>query len=209
MVDDDREVRTSLSFMLNASRLQARPFASGQDLIESIGELEPGVILLDIRMPEMDAFQVMGALGQVGVDWPVVVMTGHGEIAVAVRAMKLGAVDFLEKPFAEDVLLSAIERAFQLLKERGEQVERRRLALRRIDVLSRRETEILRGLLAGLPNKILSRRLDISLRTVEMHRANMMSRLEVGSLAEALMLAVVAGLEPLPDDVQPKLRAAR
>lgn len=209
MVDDDREVRTSIAFMLNASRLQARPFASGPELIDSIGDLEPGVILLDIRMPEMDAFQVMGALAELGVDWPVVVMTGHGEIAVAVRAMKLGAVDFLEKPFAEDVLLSALERAFQLLKERGEQAERRRLALRRIEVLSRRETEILRGLLAGLPNKMLSRRLDISLRTVEMHRANMMSRLEVGSLAEALMLAVVAGLEPLPEEVQPKLRAAR
>ena len=209
MVDDDREVRTSIAFMLNASRLQARPFASGPELIDSIGELERGVILLDIRMPEMDAFQVMGALAKLGVNWPVVVMTGHGEIAVAVRAMKLGAVDFLEKPFAEDVLLSALERAFQLLKERGEQAERRRLALRRIEVLSRRETEILRGLLAGLPNKMLSRRLDISLRTVEMHRANMMSRLEVASLAEALMLAIVAGLEPLPEEVQPKLRAAR
>ena len=209
MVDDDREVRTSISFMLNASRLQARPFASGRDLIESIGELETGVILLDIRMPDLDAFQVMGALAKLGADWPVVVMTGHGEIAVAVRAMKLGAVDFLEKPFAEDVLLGALQRAFGILKERGEQAERRRLALRRIAVLSRRETEILRGLLAGLPNKILSRRLDISLRTVEMHRANMMSRLEVGSLAEALMLAVVAGLEPLPEEAQPKLRAAR
>lgn len=209
VVDDDREVRTSIAFMLNASRLQARPFASGPELIDSIGDLERGVILLDIRMPEMDAFQVMGALAKLGVDWPVVVMTGHGEIAVAVRAMKLGAVDFLEKPFAEDVLLSALERAFHLLTERGEQAERRRLALRRIDVLSRRETEILRGLLAGLPNKVLSRRLDISLRTVEMHRANMMGRLEVDSLAEALMLAVVAGLEPLPDEVPPKLRASR
>jgi two-component system, LuxR family, response regulator FixJ len=200
VVDDDREVRRSLSFMLGSSQFRSRPFASGSDLVESLGELQPGCVLLDIRMPEMDGFQVMSELASRGVDWPVVVMTGHGEVPVAVRAMKLGAVDFLEKPFEEDVLFGSIERAFGLLKERGEKAERKRAAEGRIAVLSAREREMLQGLMAGMPNKMLARRFDISLRTVEMHRANMMERLQVGSLAEALTLAVQAGVEPLAEE---------
>lgn len=200
VVDDDREVRRSLSFMLGSAQFQSRPFASGSDLVESLDELQPGCVLLDIRMPDMDGFQVMAELASRGVDWPVVVMTGHGEVPVAVRAMKAGAVDFLEKPFEEDVLLGSLERAFGLLKERGQKAERKRSAESRIGVLTSREREVLRGLMVGLPNKALARRLDISLRTVEMHRANMMERLHVGSLAEALTLAVQAGVEPLTEE---------
>jgi two-component system response regulator FixJ len=197
VVDDDRDVRCSVSFMLNAVKLQSRPFGSGTDFLDSLDDLQPGCVLLDIRMPEIDGFQVMGALAERGIEWPVVVMTGHGEVSVAVRAMKLGAVDFIEKPFEEDVLLGSLERAFVLLKDRGEKAERRRLARERVALLSAREHDVLQGLMAGLPNKMLARRLDISLRTVEMHRANMMDRLQVGSLAEALTLAVQAGVEPL------------
>jgi two-component system response regulator FixJ len=197
-VDDDRDVRRSISFMLGVADVQSRPFASGPDLFGSLGEIQPGVVLLDIRMPEMDGFQVMAELQARGIEWPVVVMTGHGEVSVAVQAMKAGAVDFLEKPFGEDVLLASLERAFGLLKDRTEKADRRRAAQDRIDQLSSRENEVLRGLMGGLSNKLLARRLDISLRTVEMHRANMMDRLAVGSLAEALTLAVQAGVEPLP-----------
>lgn len=197
VVDDDRDVRCSISFMLNAAELQSRPFASGADFLDSLGDLQPGCILLDIRMPEIDGFQVMTELAERGIGWPVVVMTGHGEVSVAVRAMKLGAVDFIEKPFEEDVLMGSLERAFVLLKDRGEKADRRRAAQERIAVLTAREREVLQGLMAGLPNKMLARRLDISLRTVEMHRANMMDRLQVSSLAEALTLAVQAGVEPL------------
>jgi two-component system, LuxR family, response regulator FixJ len=197
VVDDDRDVRCSISFMLNAAELHSRPFASGSDFLDSLGDLQPGCILLDIRMPEIDGFQVMTELAQRGIEWPVVVMTGHGEVSVAVRAMKLGAVDFIEKPFEEDVLMGSLDRAFTLLKDRGEKADRRRVAQERIAVLTSREREVLQGLMAGLPNKVLARRLDISLRTVEMHRANMMDRLQVGSLAEALTLAVQAGVEPL------------
>jgi two-component system response regulator FixJ len=200
VVDDDRDVRRSISFMLGVADLQSRPFASGSDLLESIEEIQPGAILLDIRMPEMDGFQVMSELAERGIEWPVVVMTGHGEVSVAVQAMKAGAVDFLEKPFGEDVLLASLTRAFGLLKDRTEKAERRRSALARIDLLSTREREVLRGLMAGLSNKMLARRLEISLRTVEMHRANMMDRLGVGSLAEALTLAVQAGVEPLEQE---------
>jgi two-component system response regulator FixJ len=197
VVDDDRDVRCSISFMLGAAGIQSRPFGSGADFLEGLTELQPGCVLLDIRMPDKDGFQVMADLGNSQVDWPVIVMTGHGEVSVAVRAMKLGAIDFLEKPFEEDVLLGSLDRAFGLLKDRGEKAGRRRQAQERVNLLTSREHEVLRGLMAGMPNKLLARRLDISLRTVEMHRANMMDRLGVGSLAEALTLGVQAGVEPL------------
>lgn len=203
MLDDDRNVRVSISAMLKSAGIDARPFASGPDLIDSLAELQPGVILLDIFMPELDAFEVMTALARKGNDWPVIVMTGDGEVSMAVRAMKLGAIDFLQKPFGDTVLLEALDRAFLTLNQRRERADREREAKARIAALSPRESEVLQGLLTGLPNKALARRLEISLRTVEMHRANMMTRLEVASLAEALMLAVAAGVEPLerqPDE---------
>jgi len=200
VVDDDRDVRRSISFMLPTADLQARPFSSGIDFLEQLDTLPPGCILLDIRMPDLDGFQVMEALAERGIAWPVIVMTGHGDVPVAVRAMKLGAVDFLEKPFEEPVLLAALERAFVLLEDRGVKADRRRSAEERIAMLTGREHQVLRGLMAGLPNKLLARRLGISLRTVEMHRANMMERLKAGSLAEALTLAVQAELEPIEAD---------
>lgn len=186
--------------MLGTTELQSRPFASGADFLDSLGEIEPGCVLLDIRMPEMDGFQVMAEMARRNIDWPVIIMTGHGEVSIAVRAMKLGAVDFIEKPFEEEVLLGSLDRAFGLLKDRGEKVQRKRMAEERIAQLTAREREVLRGLMAGLANKMLARRLDISLRTVEMHRANMMDRLRVKSLAEALTLAVQAELAPLDQE---------
>ena len=197
IVDDDREVRRSLSFLLSTTEMTSRPFGSGVDFLDALSDLKPGCILLDIRMPEFDGFYVMGELGKRGIEWPVIVMTGHGEVSVAVRAMKLGAVDFLEKPFDEEILLNSLERAFGLLRDRGEAADRRQRAQDRVNALTAREKEVLRGLMAGMANKLLARRLDISLRTVEMHRANMMDRLGVRSLAEALTLAVQAGVEPL------------
>jgi two-component system response regulator FixJ len=199
-VDDDREVRRAISFMLTAGGLQPRPFASGADLLGSLGELQPGVVLLDIRMPEMDGFQVMTELASRDIEWPVVVMTGHGEVSIAVRAMKLGAVDFIEKPFGENVLTAALDLALRTLGERSRAGERRRSAKARVALLSSREMEVLRGLVAGLSNKVLAQRMGISLRTVEMHRANMMDRLQAGGLAEALTLAVQAGVGALQED---------
>ncbi len=185
--------------MLSAAIFQPRPFASGPDFLDSISELQPGVILLDLHMPEMDGFRVLTELASKRVEWPVLVMTGHGDISTAVRAMKLGAVDFLAKPFPEDALLAALEVSFTVLKDRTEMVERQRTAQARVAALSAREDEVLRGLIAGLSNKELAQRIGISLRTVEMHRANMMERLQVGGLAEALALAARAGVEPLQD----------
>jgi len=196
VVDDDRDIRRSLSFMLGASEIRSYPFGSGADFLEAIPDLEPGCILLDLRMPQMDGFEVMAALARQNVDWPVVVMTGHGEVPVAVRAMKLGAIDFIEKPFSEEALLAGLGNAFPLLEQRLASGQRHKDARKRVGQLTARETEVLEGLLAGESNKELAGRLGISLRTVEMHRGNMMDRLEVDSLAEALTLALDAGFKP-------------
>jgi FixJ family two-component response regulator len=196
VVDDDRDVRRSLSFMLGAAETRSHPFGSGADFLDALPDLDPGCVLLDLRMPQMDGFQVMAELRRREVDWPIIVMTGHGEVPVAVRAMKQGAVDFIEKPFAEEALLGCLSTAFTILGDRESASRRRRAARERVDQLTTRETEVLEGLLAGESNKQLAQRLGISLRTVEMHRGNMMDRLEVANLAEALTLAIEAGLNP-------------
>ncbi|HWT11119.1 MAG TPA: response regulator [Allosphingosinicella sp.] len=198
VVDDDRDVRRSLSFMLGASEIRSYPFGSGEDFLDAVADLQPGCILLDLRMPQMDGFHVMSELAKREIDWPVIVMTGHGEVPVAVRAMKLGAVDFIEKPFSEEALLNSFGNAFSLLGERETSGRRRRAARERVAQLTAREAEILQGLMAGESNKQLAARLGISLRTVEMHRGNMMDRLGVTSLAEALSMALEAGLERSP-----------
>ncbi len=199
VVDDDRDVRLSLSFMLSASGVKTYPFGSGVDFLEALPDLEPGCVLLDLRMPQLDGFQVMAQLAERNIDWPVIVMTGHGEIPSAVRAMKLGAIDFIEKPFSEETLLACFEQAFTLLQQRGVAGRRRREANERVASLSTRECEVLRHLLAGQSNKEIANALGISLRTVEMHRSNMMDRLQASSLAEALKLALDAGIEPAGD----------
>jgi two-component system response regulator FixJ len=196
VVDDDRDVRRSLSFMLGAAEIKSHPYGSGMDFLEALPDLEPGCILLDLRMPQMDGFHVMDALAERSVDWPVIVMTGHGEVPIAVRAMKKGAVDFIEKPFSEQALLGCFTQAFELLRERAVVGKRRRDANERAALLTAREKEVLSCLLAGHSNKQIASSLGISLRTVEMHRGNMMERLQASSLAEALTLALDAGIKP-------------
>ncbi len=198
IVDDDRDVRRSLSYMLGAAEIRSYPFGSSADFLESLDDLEPGCILLDLRMPKPDGFDVMEELRRRDIDWPIIVMTGHGEVKSAVRAMKLGAVDFIEKPFAESTLLACFEQAFRVLREREDDSRRRRAARDRVALLTARESDVLTGLLAGETNRQIGMRLGISLRTVEMHRGNMMERLGVANLAEALALALEAGLKPAP-----------
>ena len=197
VVDDDRDVRLMVSYMLSDAELTSHPFASGTDFLGSVDELKPGCILLDVRMPDMDGLAVMAELARRGFDWPVVFVTGHGDVPIAVEAMKLGAIDFIQKPFSEGALLASFERGFAMLEERREAADRRREARERIEQLTSREREVLQGLLGGLSNKLLANRLGISLRTVEMHRGNMMDRLGVDNLAEAITLAMEAGVEPL------------
>jgi two-component system response regulator FixJ len=157
--------------------------------------LSGGCVLLDVRLPGMDGLEVQERLTKLDLFLPVIVMTGQGDVQTAVKAMKAGAVDFIEKPFAEEVLLNTIEAALAM----ADRPDRHREALEaaaRIAALSPREREVLDALVAGRPNKVIAFDLGISVRTVEVHRARMMDRLGVGQLAEAIRLAVMANLAP-------------
>jgi len=192
LVDDDEAIRRSVGFMLKTSGFHVRAYESGVELLKTAPELEPGCILLDIRMPDMDGLEVQEALRSKGVTLPVIIMTGHGDVSLAVQAMKAGAVDFIEKPFEKAVLISAIDQALDQLKRSAASRERSDEALVRLQALTPREREVLDGLAKGLPNKTIAYDLGISPRTVEIHRANLMSKLGARSLSEALRLAFAA-----------------
>lgn len=198
IVDDDRDVRQGLSFMLGLLNYQTLQFSSGPDFLSNVSRIPTGVVVVDLRMPGVDGFQVFSEMKRRGVAWPVIVMTGHGEVPLAVHAMREGAIDFIEKPFTKDAVEKSLNMAFERLAEVEEERKRRQQFLEKISSLTRREFDVLRGLVAGLPNKSIARALNVSLRTVEMHRANMMDRLQVESLSEALSVAIAAGVEPMP-----------
>jgi two-component system response regulator FixJ len=192
LVDDDEAIRRSVGFMLKTSGYHVRTYESGADLLKGAPHIEPGCILLDIRMPGMDGLEVQGALKEKGVTLPVIIMTGHGDVTLAVQAMKAGSVDFIEKPFEKAVLLSAIEHGLERLKKSAASLDRAEEAAVRLQGLTPREREVLDGLAKGLPNKTIAYDLGISPRTVEIHRANVMSKLGVRSLSEALRIAFAA-----------------
>ena len=192
LVDDDASVRRSVGFMLKTSGHQVESYESGAELLKNSGRLERGCVLLDIRMPEMDGLEVQQALQEKGVALPVVIMTGHGDVTLAVRAMKAGAVDFIEKPFSKDTLLSALDEAFARLSRKEATGQQAKDAALRLQVLTPREREVLDGLIHGLPNKTIAYDLGISARTVEIHRASLMTKLGAHSLSEALRIAFAA-----------------
>jgi two-component system response regulator FixJ len=192
VVDDDDSVRRSVGFMLKTSGYKVKPYSSGAELLKEAKSLDPGCILLDIRMAGMDGLEVQQSLQEKGITLPVIIMTGHGDVPLSVRAMKAGAIDFIEKPFEKEVLLTAIEDGFAALGRAGSRRDRAEDAVLRLQVLTSREREVLDGLAQGLPNKTIAYDLGISPRTVEIHRANVMSKLGVRSLSEALRLAFAA-----------------
>ena len=196
LVDDDAAIRRSVSFMLKTAGLQVRTFEAGTELLKAASDLEEGCILLDIRMPGMDGLEVQQELQGRGVALPVVIMTGHGDVSLAVKAMKAGAVDFVEKPFAKETLVAALEEGFRRLERNEATDDRARDAAIRLQALTPRERDVLEGLAKGLPNKTIAYDLGISPRTVEIHRANVMSKLAVRSLSEALRIAFAAEGEP-------------
>jgi two-component system response regulator FixJ len=200
LVDDDEAIRRSVGFMLKTSGFTVRTYESGIELMKAAGGLETGCILLDIRMPGMDGLEVQKALRDKGVALPVIIMTGHGDVSLAVQAMKAGAVDFIEKPFEKAVLLSAIEHSMERLKRSAANQDRAGEAVVRLQALTPREREVLDGLAKGLPNKTIAYDLGISPRTVEIHRANVMAKLGVRSLSEALRIAFAAQDLPSPEN---------
>ncbi len=194
IVDDDEAVRRSAGFMLKTSGYAVTTFASGFAFLRDAKTIEAGCVLLDVRMPDMDGLELQRRLAESGVAMPIVVLTGHGDISIAVRAIKAGAVDFIEKPFEKSVLLSAIVAAFERLDDADGRSARATDAAVAIAALTGREQDVLRGLAQGLPNKTIAFELGISPRTVEVHRANLMTKLQVNSLSEALRIAFAAGL---------------
>lgn len=193
VVDDEGEVRRSLGFFLKTAGFLPRPYLSGEDFLEDVANLAPGCTLLDVRLGGLSGLEVIERMGAACERLPVIVMTGHGDIATAVQAMKLGAIDFLEKPFEEEPLVAALRRGFSLLTERSEADDTRREAEQLMATLSPRERNVLSLLSEGKSNKEVAIDLDLSVRTVEMHRAAMFDRLGVKSLPEALKIAFRAG----------------
>lgn len=176
--------------------MSVRPFVSASDFLEELRYLPPAPILLDIRMADIDGLKLLEILKEQAVFWPVIILTAHGDVGVAVQAMKLGAIEFLEKPFAPEALDQAIGQAFGLLEQTEHVVSERDQARCRLESLTARESQIMAILMEGVPNKEVAHRLALSTRTVEMHRANALAKLKVKSIAEVVRLANVSGFDP-------------
>ena len=192
LVDDDAAIRRSVGFMLKTSGHRVETYESGDELLRNSSKHSSGCILLDIRMPGMDGLEVQQALQEKGVILPVIIMTGHGDVSLAVKAMKAGAVDFIEKPFGKEALLASLDEAYRRLSHKSLTDDRARDAVVHLKALTGRERDVLDGLAQGLPNKTIAYDLGISPRTVEIHRANLMTKLGVRSLSEALRIAFAA-----------------
>lgn len=194
VVDDDASVRRSLHFMLSSQAMTVWPFSSATDFLDQLPTLVPAPVLLDIRMANIDGLQLLEILKVREVSWPVIILTAHGDVAVAVRAMKLGAIEFLEKPFEPELLDNALGQAFALLEHSEHEMSERDRARFRIGQLTARESETMAILMEGVLNKEAAHRLNLSVRTVEMHRANALVKLGVKSIAEVVRLANIGGL---------------
>jgi two-component system, LuxR family, response regulator FixJ len=196
IVDDDDAVRASLHSLLSVRQdMIVRGFRSGDLFLAEAPDLDPGVVLLDFHMPGSTGLDVLNALDRNPKFVPII-LTGQGNVSLAVQAMKAGALDFIEKPYEAEFLMQLIENAFARLEEGHEAAARIGAAESKIAKLSPRETDVLKGLIEGRSNKIIAYELDISPRTVEIYRANLMDKLEVRSLSEALRIAFAAGLFP-------------
>lgn len=194
LVDDDEAIRHSASFMLRHAGFRVKTYPDGVAFLAQVEEAEPGCILLDVQMPGMDGLEVQDALNTRGVAMPVIVLTGHGDVGVAVRAMKAGAVDFVEKPYAKQSLVDALTRAFERLEARRREDVLADEARGLVERLTPREKDVLLGLVDGQTNKAIAEALDISPRTVEIHRANLMEKMEAASLSTVLRIAFAAGI---------------
>lgn len=192
IVDDDDSVRRSAAFMLKHAGYRVESHVSGVEFLKDAKSAERGCVLLDVRMPEMGGLEVQQEMAARGIDMPVVILTGHGDIAVAVKAMRGGAVNFIEKPYEKEELLRAIEEAYERLDRSHDREMKSGEAKIRLASLTGRELDVLNGLVAGYPNKTIAYDLGISPRTVEIYRANMMEKLRVRSLSEALRIAFIA-----------------
>jgi FixJ family two-component response regulator len=192
VVDDDQAARESLCWLIESVGLRVRCFASAREFLEGHDRSAQGCLLVDVRMPGMSGLELQERLLAEGSQLPVIVLTGHGDVPMAVRAMKAGAVDFVQKPFNDQALLDGIRRALEAGAAARQAAQRRQEASQRLASLSAREAEVLRELLAGKPNKVIAASLGIAEKTVEIHRANLMRKTGVRSVAELVRLTLQA-----------------
>lgn len=198
VVDDDEAVRDSIRVLLETSGFRVEDFASPADFLSSDAPGRPGCLLVDVRMPGMSGLEVQLHLAETGSALPVIVITGHGDVPLAVQAMKAGAVDFVQKPFDEEIILTAVRTAL----DRAERQRERSCppeVLNRLATLTPRERDVLEGLVAGRPNKVIAHHLSISPRTVEIHRARVMDKMQAESLPRLVRMALEAGVVPKGD----------
>lgn len=193
IIDDDEAMRDSLVFLLDTAGHRVRASASAEAFLKTLPDPTLGCVVTDIRMPDMTGLDLVKALKASGYDYPVIVITGHGDVALAVDAMKAGVVDFIEKPFDDEALLAAISVAFDRLAATGRASPERQATEARIAELSPRERDVLRGVVDGKPNKVIAHELGISPRTVEVYRANLMTKMQAASLSELVRMALIAG----------------
>ena len=195
IVDDDAAVRDSLAALLEAEGFAVEAFASAKAFLAGFAPKEACCVVADIRMPDMDGLELQEEIIRRGWGLPVIIVTGHGDVPLAVRAMKAGAVDFIEKPFDDEVLRASIGRGLaQSRRTRGESALTQEVEVR-ISQLTAREREVMEHLVAGRPNKVIAHRMDISPRTVEVHRGRVMEKMQARSLSDLVRMALAAKIE--------------
>jgi two-component system response regulator FixJ len=196
VVDDDEAVRDSLQVLLEVAGFDVRSFGVAREFLAAVGSEQTGCLLADVQMPDISGLELQERVGKACPELSVVIMTGHGDVPMAVKAMKAGAVDFIEKPFTEATLLAAVRRAIEQSTRQGRRAAEREAEAAKVDSLSTRERQVLSGLVAGHPNKVIAHHLQISPRTVEIYRARLMDKMQAGSLSELVRMAVTAGVQP-------------
>ena len=205
VIDDDEAMRESLAFLLGAAGLQVRTYESALGFLDVAPNAEAGCVITDVRMPGLSGVDLLRRLRQLKIGIPVIVITGHGDVPLAVEAMKIGALDFLEKPFDDEVLLASVRSALnQLNQDQKRQAERNEIE-RRLAALSNRERDVLEGLVSGHANKQIAYDLGISPRTIEIYRANLMTKMQAASLSDLVRMALIAGILG-PESERPKTR---
>lgn len=194
VIDDDDAVRESLSFLLRSAAFAVRTYESATDFLESAAQDACGCVITDVRMPGMSGLDLLRHLHRTGSGLPVIVVTGHGDVQLAVEAMKSGAVDFLEKPFDDERVLEAVRLALDNRPAQAARTPEQNAVAERLASLSQRERQVLDRLVAGQPNKTIAYELGISPRTVEVYRANVMTKMQANSLSELVRMALIAEL---------------
>jgi len=194
VIDDDEAVRHSLAFLLRAARLEVKTFESAASFLEVASDIKSGCVITDVRMPEITGTDLLRRLKDLKIGLPVIAITGHGDVPLAVEAMKLGAVDFLEKPFDDEVLLASVRAALKQDESNSKRQSEHEEIEKRLAALSNRERDVLEGLVAGHANKRIAFDHGISPRTVEIYRSNLMTKMQAGSLSDLVRMALISGI---------------